>query len=536
MALSGQTPVSAAFEKPAQGPKVLPDEVVPEVTVHGTSATLGEQVWRLDARDSFVAPAATSCLSPASILRLQSAAGNVAVQRLVRSTASSDEGKGQKPPCRGSLAPRPQAESVANEAVDEETLILSGSDEAATTTRGATGAPSDVHPLSSAAPSLSSLQRSVGESAVVTLIQRAPAPKVPAKKPAVTPRGKGKTTPRPKVSKRPKPADYDRVIGRLGELITTNEHRAVRLGTYLPLAQSGARLAHSKWATAGANYKTAYDRYEAKIRQANEQAKSRSDLANVLIGVGIGVGAGLIAGAVAGAVLGTALSLAAKAVAEAAGEGLEVAGATAVEPPKPPKLHNDAGVDPHSFTVSQYERIVRLYDSAFDVAVQSTQLPLYLRRVEALRGQARLLKAGVKAGTTWEKVLIGVAAAEAAETHLRQVTYPVERAQQLIALLENEVVDTALEFEQHIWLAWMASLAADDPEEGGNGRGHDIDAIEQDVIEEYLVQIGVLGTNGIIGINTAVRNDDDEEAAAIEKAEVLWSNLYYKKYLPIMQS
>jgi hypothetical protein len=35
-------------------------------------------------------------------------------------------------------------------------------------------------------------------------------------------------------------------------LITANEDRATRLATYLPLSQSAARLAHQKWASAGA--------------------------------------------------------------------------------------------------------------------------------------------------------------------------------------------------------------------------------------------------------------------------------------------
>ena len=379
--------------------------------------------------------------------------------------------------------------------------------------------------------SVLTLQRTAGNRAVTTLLQRSPGPDAPGKQPGGTAL---KDKPLPK---KPRAADYDRVLARLGELITANEDRATRLATYLPLSQSAARLAHQKWATAGANYKTAYETYQGFIRRASEHAKDRNELAKVLIGIGIGVGVGLLGGAaISGVVASRAIMLAVKVVAEAAGEGVELIAVKAINQAlKPPDLKDNAGVDPYALGMAQYEKILKVYDTVLDVAVQSANLPLYLRRLEALRGQVRLLKAGAKADTTWDKIVAGMGAAEKAEDEMRLVSYPIDRTENLLSELGKEVVDSPLDFERDIWLAWMATLGPGDAEEGGGRQGHDIDAIEEDIIEDHLVEIGVLGNSGVIGINTQVSDDDDEERAAIDKATELWGKLYYGKYLPMMR-
>jgi len=73
------------------------------------------------------------------------------------------------------------------------------------------------------------------------------------------------------------------------------------------------------------------------------------------------------------------------------------------------------------------------------------------------------------------------------------------------------------------------------PDEEGGGRGYNTDALDEDVIEDHLIAIGVLGTSGIVGIDTTKSNDDPDEERAIDKAAELWGDLYYQKYLPLMR-
>jgi len=75
--------------------------------------------------------------------------------------------------------------------------------------------------------------------------------------------------------------------------------------------------------------------------------------------------------------------------------------------------------------------------------------------------------------------------------------------------LESWEAPSRLRFEQMIWVHWIGSLSLSD---------HDL--LDRDEIEDYLHRsnIGVLGENGILGVDTRELFDTDKEEAAIEAA------------------
>lgn len=370
------------------------------------------------------------------------------------------------------------------------------------------------------------LQHSIGNRAVQRVllcqaaktVQRGPNDRTPP----APPTAKSKSRP-------PKAAAYDAIISRIASMIGTNEGRAQDVAKYLTIGQTAAERAHTKWSTAAMNYKSAYDQYSAIISKANEHLRDKADLGTILIGIGVGVAVGLIGGAIVGEGAALGIRLLAEFIEKGTEAGIHVG---VHETVKPDPIRGNAGIDPYAFTVGQYEKIIKLYSQLVDVARESSGLPLYLRELEALRGQARLLKARASADLTFAQLTARVDAAEAVERGLGAISYPIRDATELAAQLQAERVPETLDFERDIWLAWMSTLQ---PDEEGGGRGYNTDALDEDVIEDHLIAIGVLGTSGIVGIDTTKSNDDPDEERAIDKAAELWGDLYYKKYLPLMR-
>ena len=231
--------------------------------------------------------------------------------------------------------------------------------------------------------------------------------------------------------------------------------------------------------------------------------------------------------------MGEGAALGIRILVEFIGEGAETGIGVGVGATLEPKaIRGNAGIDPYAFTVSQYEKIIKLYSQLVNVARESSSLPLYLRQLEELRGQARLLKARAPADLTYPKLNARVDAAAAVERELGAIRYPIRDATELADQLQAERVPDTLDFERDIWLAWMSTLQ---PDEEGGARGYNTDALDEDIIEDHLIAIGVLGTSGIVGIDTTKSNDDPDEERAIDKAAQLWGDLYYKKYLPMMR-
>jgi hypothetical protein len=359
------------------------------------------------------------------------------------------------------------------------------------------------------------LQRSAGNRAVATVLQRQPKP--PPKKPQ---------------TRRQRAEELRAMRARLQAIVTANEQRVVYAQTYITDGLVIADAAKTKLAETASRYKTGYDNHQRVMRRAEEQAKDQEALAGILIGIGIGVTAGMIGGAVLGAGASAGTRLLVEFVTEVGEAGGVAVAGKAIDRPTP---FVGAGIDPVAMTVAQYEKIVALYRGLAETGRQALNLPLFLSRVQYLAGQVRLLEAGVKADLPLDRIQAEYTKASAIEASgLGSVHYPLGPLRELQAELQAKPIPEVRSMEQDIWVAWIASLEVEVDEETVSYHGHDV--LDIDEIEDYLHgDIGVLGSGGILGVDTREVWDTDKEIQAIKRASSRWTDLYYRVYLPMLR-
>jgi hypothetical protein len=147
----------------------------------------------------------------------------------------------------------------------------------------------------------------------------------------------------------------------------------------------------------------------------------------------------------------------------------------------------------------------------------------------------RLLEAGVRADLPLDAVRTQFAKANAVETAgLALVYYPLGPPLALQAEFDAKPIPTVHGFEQDIGVSWIASLEVEVDEETVSYHGHEV--LDIDAIEDYLHRdIGVLGSGGVLGVDTREVWDTDKEIAAIKRASSRWTHLYYDVYLQMLR-
>jgi hypothetical protein len=258
-------------------------------------------------------------------------------------------------------------------------------------------------------------------------------------------------------------------------------------------------------------YGKAYAEYATIVRAGRAEAVDQQDLMNIFLGIGIGTGVGLLSTLILPEGLAVGWTVLAEVLGEAAEAGLgkgaqklgitDVAG-TDLEP---------GGLDPAVLDSQIWQRLSGLYRSVVGVQRHTQYLPLILGAAEHLLGQFRLVDAGAEADMTRPALVDEAISLNRTAAHLTKLNAALrERLDGLNRLAAEAAAGHRYqqdEMERDIWVMWMSRLTDDQS-----------DILDLDVIEDHLHATGVLGPNGVLGVDFGRYTSEEDERAAIAAA------------------
>ncbi|RMG69164.1 MAG: hypothetical protein D6722_10885, partial [Bacteroidetes bacterium] len=148
---------------------------------------------------------------------------------------------------------------------------------------------------------------------------------------------------------------------------------------------------------------------------------------------------------------------------------------------------------------------------ASNIGRKSSMLDLIIREIEDGRGEGVSREAA--------EFLDRRAEIERLPAAYRQATQAMERMRESLESFQAPTTDS---IEQAIWVHWVGSLSLSD---------HDL--LDRDAVEDHLIRIGVLGSSGILEVDTTDVWDTAEEEEAIRNARRKRNRLHDILAVPI---
>lgn len=258
----------------------------------------------------------------------------------------------------------------------------------------------------------------------------------------------------------------------------------------------------------GDRFETAWGNHNRILRQASADAQTENLVRGILIGAAASVA--VAAGAAAIPALAALAPFSGGWWALQGGGALvsSAGGAAAAEAISAPTNFN--AVPQNMAQISQLAQLLTFerrastaHLVASNIGRKSSSLDLILQEMRAGRG------AGVSREA--DQFL-------ARQEELHRLPDAYSRARQAMERmrerLENFRAPSTSRIEKAIWVHWIGSLSNAD---------HDL--LDRDAVEDHLIRIGVLGSNGILGVDTTDVWDTAEEQQAIRTARRMRGNL-----------
>lgn len=268
------------------------------------------------------------------------------------------------------------------------------------------------------------------------------------------------------------------------------------------------------------NYEMAYDRYAAVIGEGAREAANQTMWNGIMLGIATGVLAGVAAAYIAPSTAGAWFTLTLADGLTAAGSSLAQATASAGVAVILADAMTEAGsnmqpggLSPAVLNSRIWQHMASMYRGALNMNRVNANLAQASRLMTAAIGEARVQVAGGASAMTQEQLLADI------DRMIAYTTGAMPLAQQMsekaTALRDfngsvnrfDPMSKSVDEIERDIWIMWMASLSDSDS-----------DIIDLDAIEDHLLQIGLIGPGGRLGVDFGLVTEEVDELNALRAA------------------
>lgn len=260
----------------------------------------------------------------------------------------------------------------------------------------------------------------------------------------------------------------------------------------------------------------AHTKHEEVLSSASESAENYNFWAGIIVGAAASLAAGAAIGAipfVAAAEVGGTLWWGAQGVSAATSTGGGAIGTSLIQ-----RDTNFASVMPSNLMqVEGLQSMLSFEQRATSVlssAVRLAQLHIYATDwLNAIRDPDSF---GMTAGEAEANAVRFERQARGADAAAAALPGALRGLLQVQTAIEQWRVPSRSDLERAVWVYWIKTLDYDDH-----------DKLDEDDLEDYLHRssVGVLGSNGLLGVDTRHVWDTDEEMKAIVRARVQWPDV-----------